>query len=1489
MNKYTALILAACIGGACNSTIAAELDYYRHLRPPLKPVPGIGRNKVEQDGGHKALGYRRRTVQWWPRKGQDIIDIPEGAPLRTWTRNTGNDDGEALEGFCRVWKTTDPKTFKAHLVGFRGTGTSTEHADSRWNFKPIPIAILRTEDGRQISVHNARFYSWMVSKEDHDYIHAKWEEAFPKLYATTLQDEALTKKGSVPGGDLGEFEMKHWTAARPKFYGMEGPMNEKYPRWGRNGYRLAFETPHFFIIAQPDIWGGPWGTPANWIRLDNIERQNQYRKGAMESIENLWTYLEGCGGSMPYWRSPGPNYRFIIHSHRARAAAGAGHCGISDVDRAGIGHEFCHNMPGGGWDGMYGETWANAGQHITIPGEFQMFPGNFCYPWRNVNRMDYQSSFWAFALGDNPNWGHGAPISIGSLAGAAEPTPYHSVARQGEKRGLWKNGIKGWGDWWGEYAARMVTVDTIEKNIVGRYGMPTLSAVYPVYGQVNRYRISNAETPRFCGFNIIRLEPEEGAGEITVDFQGIHDPALHSDWRACIVAVDAEGRPRYSSLWNKGEMTFELKPSDMHLWLTVSASPSAFPVLSKDSAHNGLGRWFLKGIHAPRYPWEIALTGCRPGAPHRRQGDVDSFDHLSGITDHGNKFLDIPVTQEAPIPLEHRHGELAYEKLPAMQDRIQGAIDAIDGKVKAGTYAKDGWWENRKLGILNDMARRATFLQDNAKGKRHPNGGGFVAGGARVAKTAYVGPDAMVLDGARVKDNACIKGFAVVRGPQTVISGHAKIDGRACVFGDIEVGGNARILEAATVTTTKRGRYGDEVGRAKIEGSAVIKGDSIAWLCGEDLTLTGGIVVDYASFINTKSTGVCENGRFCNESWRKPHSLTDGADDGALYANWQFNQPKAVTLEDSYVNNNGVLHGKPTFAKDGDHQCIAFNGKNQYAEAPPSVADFGALTIDMMINRAGGKGEKIFDFGTGEDDCFTLEITDRKGKLALEARRNGKTFALKTSDVVPAGEWTRVRVEMDGATASIYLDNKQVATGTFKFSPRDVFVGDRPEGNFIASGRDGSGFFKGHMDHFRIYRAVHEEFGVVPPPPLAMTHVQEYAPEDQVRADRWTARRKVTEGKLATGRYGELQKEIKSLSRQRSELQRSPKQKEFEARIKTARNAKRALDRKINEAFAAAPDEATPRKEIKELEQKINSIMQELKQGKDYVKLNEQVKVADTKRREMDREAREGPRAKALKAEIDAEAQAQKRAEARIRQLPELKEAMDARQQERDGKKRRELQDSYNQLFAARRNADLEWQMAGTVARRLRGMTREIQRVEVNAHVGRKNAEKEWNQLLNDLATLTTKLRESHPELPKLEASLSAKRTALDETRKAFIGEARAKDDYQKAEAESTDARHALKQERDRFREAPNPELEKLIARIADLQKESAALRNEAFRREGLLGSNPYPGAEEAKLAEFQRSLVYGTSADWDYRIKQEVDGTAPQKMKDWIKRTRGY
>ena len=1487
-NGVTCLALFLLAAGAAGE----EHDYYRYLKYPARVVPGVGRNKVEQVGGPDAVGYKRRTVQWWPRKGQDIVDIPKGAPLRVWTRNKGQDDKEALAGIGRNWTASDPPTFKAHLVGFRGFGTSTVFPNLRYAY--VPVAILRMENGEQRAVLDHADICQMLSEEDHKYIQKVWEKAYPKLYATTSRKEHLTHEGGAPGGVSPNMELKPWETAPPSFNGIPYKKGAKYPRWGRSGYNLVFETPHFYTIARPTVWGGPWGQPAYWVRPDEPEKQNLYRKSAMEFMENMWTYVEAAGASMPYWRWAGGNYKFVIHIHGNRCAGGSMHCGITDCSPIALGHEFFHSNAGGGWDGHYYETMCNAGQHTVVPSELQMFNGNFCYPWCNVNRMGYQSSLWFFVLADNPNWGHGIPVVAGPLAAASEPTPYHTIARLGQKKGLWKNGVRGFGDFFGEYAARMVTCDFIEQPMIRtKYGMPELSHVYPVYGHRNRYRISNAEAPRWCGFNIIRLKAAEGAKEIAVDFHGIDDPAQYSDWRACIVAVDSNGRARYSPLWNKGPMRFALAPSDKHLWLTVAGTPSAFPTLEPREPRGSWGGTYLTGVHAPRYPWEVALTACRPGLPHRKQGDVVNFDELYGICDNNNKFLDYSVKRDVPIPLSDKDGKLAREKLAAMMPRIKASFETLQERIKSGKYGETNWWVNRKTEMLEDLTMRVKFLQDNAKGRRHPNGGGFVSDNARVAETAYVGRDAMVLDGARVEGNACIKDFAVVLGAKTVVSGHAKVGGRAWVFGDITVEGNARILEAAAVTTIARTRNGRFEGQAKITGSAVIKGDPFVSLAyAADQTLTGGVVMDYTPGIHNRESGVFAHGRFHAFNWgrfSRQQSLGAGIDAGALYANWQFNQPKASLLEDSYVNNNGILHGRPGFAVDGGHKCIVFNGRNQYAEAPPSVADFGELTIDMLINRPEGKGGRLFDFGTGDDECFYLAVDARSGRATLEARHEGKSYSLIAPDAVPAGKWVRVRVEMDGTTASIHVDGKQVAGKGFAFRPRMVFIGDRPEGNFIACGRGKNEFFTGRMDHFRIYRKVHDDFTTLGPPPFALTQIQEWSEEDQQRADAWEGRRRAKEAELRAGRYGEIQAETGRLHQQKSALRKAAKLDKLTARLREADERKRALDRKIHEGVRAIAGTAQAEKEIKELHEKTNAITQEIRNSSEYVKLTEEVRACEKRRGEVEREARESPTLKAMGEEVNLAEQEMRKAEEKTRQLPELRKLMELSEKEKDGQKKRELRDRYNRLFEARKSSDTEWQKASIASQRLRRQHQEAARHAFDAHDGRKKMAQQLGRLRDNLRALETRLRESHPELSRLEESIRAKQNALNARRSQFEDRRRAADDYKKAEAAIAAARKAIDDERKRIEQRNTEAFAKLDARIRALQKEAQVLRDNTMRRARLLGSNPYPGTGAARTRDFQRRLQYHTAADWDDRTPEEAGGKAPPKMKKWLKEVRGY
>jgi len=1482
--RILTLLVALCV---CATAIAQQHDYYKYLRYPKGLVPGVGRDKVEQEGGPNAVGYKRRTVQWWPRKEQDIVDIPEGAPLREWTRNKGQEDKEALAGICRSWTASDPEKFKAHLIGFMSFGTSSAHKSVDWDYPVkgdrgqtiIPIAILRMENGERRGVYNALYHSPMVSDEDHAFIHKKWEEEFPKLYAKTSREPALPRANE-------DIPLKLWEAERPKFYAIDAGKDAKYPQWGRNDSTLLFNTPNFHFIAKPNAWG----RPQNWMNPDDVKGQNLYRTNVMEFAENMWAYLEAAGGCMPFWRVPGSNYKFIVQVRVGGSAGGWMHCGIRDGCIQALAHEFGMPCVGGGY---FIFTQGDATQHLALPSEIMTFNGNFCYPWRNVNRVQYKSSMWMFVLGDNPNWGYGSPVVCGGFGSIVEWTPYHTIARIGQEKSLWKNGVRGFGDFFGEYAARMVTVDICEQYILrSKYGMPEVSYLYPVYGHKNRYRISNAEAPRWCGYNIIRLLPEEGAEEIAVDLHGFHDPKLHSDWRACLVAVDGKGRARYSPMWNKGKMTLTLKPSDKNLWLTVSASPSAFPLGGSGAGERS---WHLLGVHAPRYPWEATFSGCRPGTPHRRQGDVENYDELYCINNQ-NKYLDYPTKSEVPIPIDEENGKLAQEKLAAMLTRIRASVGAVEEKVAAGLVGKEHWWKDwwtlRRLEVLDGLKTRAEFLQRSAKGHRHSNGGGFVSDNASVAETAYVGPDAMVLDGATVKDNACIKEFAVVTGPEAVVSDHAKISGRAWVAGNVQVGGNARILEGATVTSTWRQRHSRKDGQGEIDGNAVIKGDSFLYLAfAENQTLTGGLVVDYGATVNNRTPGVFKHGRFYRKNHRfdKAGGLGGGIDAGELYVNWQFNQPKAVLLEDAYVNNNGILYGRPGFADDGEHHYIQFNGKDQYAETPPSVADFGELTIDMLINRSGDRGGRLFDFGTGEEECFHLSVDGAGGRPTLTARHKGKTYTLAASQGIPIDKWARVRVEMDGRQAAIHIDGKQVAKNAFAFRPRMVFIGDRPEGNFIACSRNKDEFFRGRMDHFRIYRKVHDEFSEIGPPPLPLTRLQEWSEKDQQRRDEWQGRRNAKEAEINAGRYGELQKEIRQLHQQRAELHKVTDTAELEARARTADEAKNKLERKIHEDYQALPERAEIEKEIGELGKKIDDIARRVRERSEYVKLTEEIQACEQRRGQVDGEARESPKLKAISAKTEAANEAKAKIEDRIAKLPELAELADSAEKEEDGQKKRELQDRYNRLLAARQSSDPEWQKTEIVIRDLRNLYNETLRRETETHAGRIKLDSQIQRLHRKRNTLNTKLLESDPEYSRLQATRSEKQSHLAAKRRQIEERIRSSAAYKNAEARRVAARKAIEDHKKRTIDGKRTEIEKLDARIQELNKEAQVLRENTLKEAGLSGRNPYPGRTEAKLLEAQLNLVYHGAADWENRTPEEVDGTAPPKLKKWFKEVRGY
>jgi predicted Zn-dependent peptidase len=140
-----------------------------------------------------------------------------------------------------------------------------------------------------------------------------------------------------------------------------------------------------------------------------------------------------------------------------------------------------------------------------------------------------------------------------------------------------------------------------------------------------------------------------------------------------------------------------------------------------------------------------------------------------------------------------------------------------------------------------------------------------------------------------------------------------------------------------------------------------------------------------------------------------------------------------------------------------------------------------------------------------------------------------------------------------------------------------------------------------------------------------------------------------------------------------------------------------------------------------------------------------------------------------------------------------------------------------------------------------------------------------------------------------LQESRTTKEQNLRTNRARYEEQFRGRSEYRQAEASLVAAREALDEERKRIEQVKSAELARLATRIEKLQAESRAMRDDALRKAHLFGRNPHPGSDAAKLKDLQHALIYHTTADWDYRTPEEVAGTAPQKMKQWLIRVRGY
>ena len=376
------------------------------------------------------------------------------------------------------------------------------------------------------------------------------------------------------------------------------------------------------------------------------------------------------------------------------------------------------------------------------------------------------------------------------------------------------------------------------------------------------------------------------------------------------------------------------------------------------------------------------------------------------------------------------------------------------------------------------------------------------------------------------------------------------------------------------------------------------------------------------------------------------------------------------------------------------------------------------------------------------------------------------------------------------------------------------------------------------MDHFRIYREVHDNFGALDTPPFALTQVQEWSENDQERADTWDARRKAKE----------------------AELNRDAKLVGLDARVKELAKEKRDLEQKARDGFNALPSTVKAEQEIKELKAKAGVLTSRVRQDNEYKKLAERIQAIERQRRELEKAIRNSTASKALSVSLDAVNARKQKAEQRIRQLPTLVETMRLADEEGDLQKKRVLTEKYNGLFQSEKLSDLKWQMADIAQRRFENQRRTLEGVERRKHVGLTTKNNEHRRLRGNLRDLTEKLRGTYPELSKLDKLVWGKQNALSSARKGHEEKQRGRHEYMQIAEAYAAAGKALKDEKNRL-----------------------------FEKVGFSARNPFSKSDATQQMNFQKTLGYHSTADWDHRTREEVNGAVPPKMKNWLLRVRGF
>ena len=220
------------------------------------------------------------------------------------------------------------------------------------------------------------------------------------------------------------------------------------------------------------------------------------------------------------------------------------------------------------------------------------------------------------------------------------------------------------------------------------------------------WRVPRQHAPQQLGYNICPLKIT--GGRVSVEVAGeIINPDRGSDWRTAFVAVDAEGKPRYSAIVGVGKtLDFDPGAQTKELYLVVCATPKKIVNVPMTGDY--------RSPEQERFPYKVRLMGCEP--------------------------LDLLRPAEPAVPgARHANG---------------GGFVAATAQVEPTAYVGSNARVLGKALVLgNARIEDHAIVTDNA----------IVRDRARLSGHARVSRNAVIRDNAKVRDYATVEGNTVMR------------------------------------------------------------------------------------------------------------------------------------------------------------------------------------------------------------------------------------------------------------------------------------------------------------------------------------------------------------------------------------------------------------------------------------------------------------------------------------------------------------------------------------------------------------------------------------------------------------------------------------------------------------------------------------------------------------------------------------------------------